>query len=386
VTGKIYLVQGDGTLQSLSEQSYSSEDLLQTLLEKYPDLLAGEQIDALAPRRWLLVSREVGVPGEEEGYDQWSLDHLFLDQDAVPTLVEVKRSSDTRIRREVVGQMLDYAANAVVYWPVETIRARFEAACESQGHDPGQLIAQLIDADPGDDTVVEAFWDQVKTNLRAGRIRLIFVADEIPPELRRVVEFLNKQMDPAEVLAVEIRQYVGKGLRTLVPRVIGQTAEAQQKKSRVTRTRQWDADSFFQVLEAREKPGEVEVARRILEWATIRSLRIWWGQGAQDGSFYPMLDYHGDSHYTIAVRTGYRNAHIQVQFAMMQAPLDNEAKRHELRQRLNGIPGVDIPPDGITRYPSIYLSVLQDESAQRQFLEVLDGLIDEIRSTDRRCL
>ena len=32
----------------------------------------------------------------------------------MPTLVEVKRSSDTRIRREVVGQMLHYAANAVV--------------------------------------------------------------------------------------------------------------------------------------------------------------------------------------------------------------------------------------------------------------------------------
>ena len=45
--------------------------------------------------------------------------------DANPTLVEVKRSSDTRERREVVGQMLDYAANAVVYWPIETIRARF---------------------------------------------------------------------------------------------------------------------------------------------------------------------------------------------------------------------------------------------------------------------
>jgi 5-methylthioribose kinase len=42
--------------------------------------------------------------------------------------VEVKRSSDTRIRREVVGQMLDYAANAVVYWPLEMIRAKFEAA------------------------------------------------------------------------------------------------------------------------------------------------------------------------------------------------------------------------------------------------------------------
>jgi hypothetical protein len=59
--------------------------------------------------------------------NRWSVDHLFLDQDAVPTIVEVKRSTDTRIRREVVGQMLDYAANAVVYWPVEAIRAEFEA-------------------------------------------------------------------------------------------------------------------------------------------------------------------------------------------------------------------------------------------------------------------
>lgn len=37
------------------------------------------------------------------------MDHLFVDQDAIPTLVEVKRSSDTRIRREVVGQLLEYS-------------------------------------------------------------------------------------------------------------------------------------------------------------------------------------------------------------------------------------------------------------------------------------
>ena len=37
-------------------------------------------------------------------------------------------------------------------------------------------------------------------------IALSFVADEIPSELRRIVEFLNQQMDPAEVLAVEIKQ------------------------------------------------------------------------------------------------------------------------------------------------------------------------------------
>ena len=125
MSGAIFLIHGDGHLMEMNEQGYVSEDVLQTLLARYPNLLAGDQINSEAPRRWLLVSREASLPSEENGAGRWAVDHLFLDQDAIPTLVEVKRSSDTRIRREVVGQMLDYAANAVVYWPVEQIRAQF---------------------------------------------------------------------------------------------------------------------------------------------------------------------------------------------------------------------------------------------------------------------
>src|SRR4051794_9080712 len=104
MTGRIYLIKDDQHLTSMDETPYDSENLLQEMLAKYPDLLAGEQINSDVPRRWLLVMREMSVPGEEAGSGRWSLDHLFLDQDAVPTLIEVKRSSDTRIRREVVGQ------------------------------------------------------------------------------------------------------------------------------------------------------------------------------------------------------------------------------------------------------------------------------------------
>ena len=227
MTGRIYLLQEDGGLHPLEERPYGSEDLLQGLLGSYPDLLAGDQIDEQTPRRWLLVSREIGVPVEEAGADLMSLDHLFLDQDAIPTLVEVKRSSDTRIRREVVGQMLDYAANAVAYWSADSLRTRFETSCAGENRDPSQLVAELVEADPEDQEAVEDFWGRVKTNLQAGRIRLLFVADQIPRELRRVVEFLNRFTDPVEVLAVEVHQYVGRGLKTLVPRVIGQSEEAK---------------------------------------------------------------------------------------------------------------------------------------------------------------
>jgi hypothetical protein len=69
---------------------------------------------------------------------------------------------------------------------------------------------------------------------------MVFVADVIPAELRRIVEFLNEQMDPAEVLAVEIRQFVGEGMKTLVPRVMGQTAEAEKKKKSTGKPRSTD--------------------------------------------------------------------------------------------------------------------------------------------------
>jgi hypothetical protein len=62
---------------------------------------------------------------------------------------------------------------------------------------------------------------------------MLFVADETPPELQRIVEFLNEQMQAAEVLAIEIKQYVGEGHKTLVPRLIGQTAKAQATKGGV---------------------------------------------------------------------------------------------------------------------------------------------------------
>jgi hypothetical protein len=158
-SGGIFLIQSGGDLVEMKEQPYDTEAVLQELLAKYPNLLAGDQMDGAAPRRWLLISREMGVPSEEDGGDRWSLDHLFLDQDAIPTLIEVKRSSDTRIRREVVGQMLDYAANAVVYWPVEAIRARFEEGCRQRGADPAKEIETLLG--PGGD--LEGFWQRVKT-------------------------------------------------------------------------------------------------------------------------------------------------------------------------------------------------------------------------------
>ncbi len=229
MTGKIYLLDEGSELKPMQESPYDSERLLQRLLADYPDLLAGDQMNTADPRRWLLVTREMSVPDGIGGSKRWSLDHLFLDQDAIPTLIEVKRSTDTRIRREVVGQMLDYAANAVAHWPVDDIIAKFEARCAAEGLDPARELGALL----GETQDADDYWDQVKTNLEEGRVRIVFLSDSIPSELKSIVEFLNEQMDRSEVLAIEVKQFVGEGVTALVPRVLGQSERALQKKDHV---------------------------------------------------------------------------------------------------------------------------------------------------------
>ena len=361
------MIQRDGSLVEMSETPYASEAMLQELLARYPSLLAGNLIDPEAPRNWLLVSREQGLAAEEDGSRRWSVDHLFLDQDAIPTLVEVKRSSDTRIRREVVGQMLDYAANAVVYLPVEEIRSRFEASCRARGEEPDALLESFLR--PGRDPMT--FWQGVKTNLQAGRVRLLFVADVIPPELQRIVEFLNQQMDPAEVLAVEIRHYAAADLKTLVPRVFGQTAEAQRKKAtgRAGGER-WDEETFFENLTSRKGPDAAVVARRILEWGKSKTTRIDWGSGTRDGCFIPVLiGPDGRTHYPFAV---YSSGRLDVQFYCLNPPFKAPEVKNELLELLNKVPGVSILPSQRDGRPAIQLAALSSGAAWAAFQCVLD--------------
>ena len=241
MSDRIFLVSDDDTLKPMDAAPYAKEDVLQRLLERYPDLLAGEQVDPEDPRRWLLIKREAGIEHRGDDAHAWRLDHLFLDQDGVPTLVETKIAENPELRRKVVGQMLDYAANICEAWSVERIRTEFESTCE-QADRPSDdtlrehLTSEDADGDLIDDEAIERFWMSVKTNLEAGRLRLVFVADHIPSSLLRIVEFLNGQMDPCEVLAIELRQYLHQSedgqppIRTLVPRVHGVTATVRQRK------------------------------------------------------------------------------------------------------------------------------------------------------------
>jgi hypothetical protein len=175
---------------------------------------------------------------------------------------------------------------------------------------------------------------------------------------------------------------VGQGLRTLVPRVIGQTAEAERKKgsSGPREAKQWDESSFFAELEARQGLASASIARKILDWAKVKMPDIYWGKGKRSGSFNPGLNHNGASHQVIGVWT---SGVVELQFQYMKShpPFDVEGKRLELLQKYSEAIGISLPEDYIHRRQSISLSQLEDAGVLQRFLTVLDWVVQEIKST-----
>jgi hypothetical protein len=185
-------------------------------------------------------------------------------------------------------------------------------------------------------------------------------------------------MDPAEVLAIEVRQYAAEDLQTLVPRVIGQTAESERRKSAGNAgTTRWDEARFFDDLSARRPEVEVAVAHKLLQWAARWRTRVAWGKGLRDGSFTPCIGSGGTDHYAF---TAYSNGSVEIlfQWYAYKVPFAEESRRAEMLRRLNEIPGVAIPADAIARRPSIPLATLAAGETAERFLAVFDWYHDQV--------
>lgn len=285
----IYVLGQDGNTEVMERIHVKDEGgELQDLLERNYDLLPGDQIDPDNGCRWMLIKREMPVPDPSGGGDRWRIDFLFVDQLAIPTFVECKRFRDTRSRREVIAQMLEYAANAQYYWDKDTLRTY---AVESAGKAKSDLDHWLsaLELDQPD---VDAFFTNVEQNLKAGNIRLIFFLEEAPRELKSLVDFLNKEMEHVYVLLVEARQYQRDGLRVIVPTLFGYTEEARSTKRRAVQAgsarRSWNEEQFLAEASAILPPQQLEAIRGVYEFSKETADRISWGTGAI-GSFNPVF-------------------------------------------------------------------------------------------------
>jgi hypothetical protein len=243
----------------------SLEEALQMLLQRYPQVIPGKQIDPASedPPRFVLLRREMPVGG-------WSLDHLYIDQRGVLTLVETKLIQNPESRREVIGQVIEYAANANESWAYGRARQYATEFWSKQGRG----LDEVLLGEFGEDLDIEGFWSAVEENLKDGRIRLIIAADELRAEVRRMIEYLNREMQNAEVLGLELKCYGKESTPlVLVPRLVGQTQAGADRRGTGPDVVLWTVDKLRRAFESLENE-EGRRLQTVLDWAVSNRFLI----------------------------------------------------------------------------------------------------------------
>ncbi len=209
----------------------------------------------------------------------------------------------------------------------------------------------------------DEFWEQVKTNLQAGKIRLVFVADIIPTKLRTIVEFLNIQMDPTEVYAVELKQYVGEGLKTLVPRLVGNTAEYQAMKR--TQSKILDETTFFEQLDE----ATAVFYRKLFDYAKENQLSVLWTPKG-----FSLNIVKDEDNIKIIRGYGNLNAYGPALFAIIHSIISNTSNGESIVEEYNNL------KDFATKINDGYsfdITKMNDEQTYR-FFEVVTHIIKMI--------
>ena len=212
-----------GPWRQPSGSGYSSEAALQTILADHPALVPGVSADAIVCREF-----QSGVG---------PADLVTVDPEGTLTLVECKLAANPQVRREVIGQVLDYASR-LWQMPIAAFEAQWtartgESPFAAMGDDQGLIRAT------------------VEANLLVSRFRIVLAVDAINDDLRRIVEYLNAITVPTTaVIAVEFLRVHDGPVEILTPRTYGEElADIKQAKDPGAR-RQWSVQDYRDWLAA----------------------------------------------------------------------------------------------------------------------------------------
>lgn len=252
---KPVIVSDDGIKQlqrtPLSSKTFK-ELWLQELLEKSPETLPTGYVDNIfAPL--IFVAREVEV---ESGY----IDNLYISAKGYIVIVETKLWRNPESKRQVVGQILDYAKD-VSTWNYEKLDSVYKEYNKGK-----TLFSQMIEKGFYEAEDESYFIDVVEKNIQTSRFLLMVVGDGIREDVEKMAEFLNSSVSMQFQFALcELEVYELKdGERLIVPQLTTKTKV-------ITRTLVNSVSQSETPIKLPEEPSKSKSSRK----EVIASLEEW---------------------------------------------------------------------------------------------------------------
>jgi hypothetical protein len=201
-----------------------SEDWLQQKLDEYPGLLPVTEIDPIFGEL-IPVCRELRTA-------VGPLDNLYVNERGMLTLVECKLWRNPEARRQVVGQILDYAQE-FSRMDYEDLTARINTKTGRTGNSLHDIVSEKTE---GIDE--KEFVDSVTSNLKRGRFLLLIVGDGIHENVENISSYLQEHAQLNFTFAL-VEQNLYKldhgGHRGILiqPRIIAKTVEIERAVVRI---------------------------------------------------------------------------------------------------------------------------------------------------------
>jgi len=193
---------------------FPDEKTLHRLVEEAPQLLP------------LAGAPTLVVLGTEVRCGSGYADVVAMEASGRPVLIEVKLAANAEARRAVVAQLLAYAASLHGLTEEE-----FEGDVLAP-HLQRRGFASIADAVASavQDLSFEAaaFKGSLAESLEAGRFRLVFVLDEAPEELVRLVGYLETVTDVLAIDLITVTLYEVAGARVVVPQRVSPERPARE--------------------------------------------------------------------------------------------------------------------------------------------------------------
>ena len=206
------LVPADGPAAPLAPaQTGWSEAVIQRLIQDHPGCLPIREIDPLFADPVPLCT-EMNTPAGP-------VDNVFVTASGLPVLAECKLWSNPQSRREVVGQILDYAKE-LSRWTASD----FQREVSRRTGRTGNAVLELV-REAGHTVDEVAFTDALTLNLRRGRFLLLIVGDGIREGVEAIAEYLQAHAGLHFTLGlVELPVFaLPDGSRLVAPRVLAKT-------------------------------------------------------------------------------------------------------------------------------------------------------------------
>jgi hypothetical protein len=197
------LIRADSSASWLraTKSDFEDEGKLQQLLYETPDLIREDEDNPI------VFTREAALPGS--GYS----DLIGVDSSGAVVVVETKLARNPGVRREVIGQIVEYAAYlwGRAYGFLDELFQQRE----------GKSIYELLSAKVPD-LDQEEFQNSVSATLAAGEFELIIVVDQMNSELEKIIAYLSSRGAGLTLKVVALPMYRAPNIDVLAPQHYGQ--------------------------------------------------------------------------------------------------------------------------------------------------------------------